>query len=250
MTNKDEAEQASCPIPQKLNQTIVSAVSLAGFITSCLFLKSCNFISTPSDDVIGLFSERTISNGLYVCSSYSSEGGVYSSLSGGVYNSFMAARAMGVIAAIFGGFAISVLTAGTLMNIERNIWKTTGAMLLFSFICQSLTFLVFNIEDCRPRKEDGSLEYPGENQCSIQLGAYLSVSSAVLFFGAGVVILKIPPFESPLLNCWLRSDTKIEASQHTDPTWGTADVTPQQTVKRVKIMPDGSQVVSYESVPV
>lgn len=222
----------------------MSAVSLAGFITSCLFLKSCNFIWTPTNGYIGLFSERTVGvNNQFVC---------VPSASREVYNSFIAARAMGVIAAIFGGFAIVVLTAGTLMTVERNVWKTSGAMMLFGFLCQSLTFLLFNIEECRPRKEDGSLRYD-ENLCSLEMGAYLSVSAAALFFGAGVVILKIPPFESPLLNCCLRKGEKMGESQHTDPTIpyssGTADAAPQQTIKRVRVMPDGTQVVSFESVP-
>jgi len=246
MTETDE--DYSLPLPPKLIQVTISAVSLASFVTSAMFLKSCDFVSTPDMGAFGLFSSRSSFEEIFVCVPYP--------LHTSFYNSFIAARAMGVIAAIFGGFTMVVLAAGTMMQIEKNAWKTCGAMLVFSFVFQSLTFLVFYSGECRLRDDDGELIKDKENQCTLELGAFLSISAAALYLGAGVAISITPNFKRPLLDCWQRTSIvesnpeqsrEIIAPQQPEVP---LDAAPQKTIKRIRTLADGSQVVSFESCPV
>ena len=172
-------------------------------ILSCLTLESCRFIrntsfngSSFSVQPLGLF--RIFQGSQCVPFKIISDAQNPTSVSQySIPGSIRAAQAFGVIAALLGGGAVFLLLLPLVKRVGRVLWFTAGGLSFAAFISQSLTFLIFNEEDCKTSRTfpDGG----GAVQCAIDEGGGFAVTAMVMYVLAGILVCRTTaPLESPL----------------------------------------------------
>mmetsp|Transcript_29565 Transcript_29565/g.50348 ORF Transcript_29565/g.50348 Transcript_29565/m.50348 type:complete len:224 (+) Transcript_29565:311-982(+) len=167
-------------------------LSFSGFVLSSLAVSSCRFIKvatiTDVGDIgvafLGLYNFQA-SSGICVSSS------LLSSLPRGemATSSLKAARAFGVLAAVFGGVVsmwilISIMFTGT----NKPLWITMASLLVASTIFQLITFISFNDEACKDNVEDKIFV-----DCSIEEGSAFAISASLFYLITSVGMFFISP---------------------------------------------------------
>ena len=104
-----------------------------------------------------------------------------------------AARAFSIVAPVIGGFVTFFAWASPCMSFAQALWKQGGCLFLFTSLCQGLTLLFLGSNACVDNQLvfASGLSYP--DTCELDWGTKLNISSVVLWFIAGALMMFILP---------------------------------------------------------
>mmetsp|Transcript_22414 Transcript_22414/g.40181 ORF Transcript_22414/g.40181 Transcript_22414/m.40181 type:complete len:304 (+) Transcript_22414:78-989(+) len=184
---RNEEQNALCKARPIAVRITVWCLSFVGFVLSSLAVSSCRFIKLATITDAGSISVAFV--GIY---SFQSSSGIcvpLSLLSQNSSSSLKAARAFGVLAALFGGVVtmwilISIMFTGT----NKPLWITMASLLVASTAFQLIIFIAFNDESCK-----------GDNvneifvDCSIAEGSAFAISASLFYLLACIGMFIVSP---------------------------------------------------------
>ena len=161
--------------------------------------------------------------------------------------SIRAAQAFGVIAALLGGGAVFLLLLPLVKRVGRVLWFTAGGLSFAAFNSQSLTFLIFNQEECKTSRTfpDGG----GAVQCAIDEGGGFAVTAMVMYVLAGILVCRTTaPLESPLFTFGTEKP-KTDKHQKSENFDNEQAPTPGGNFASEQALPPGGNFASEQALP-
>ena len=103
------------------------------------------------------------------------------------------ARAFSIIAPVIGGLVTLFAWTSPCVSFSQALWKQGGCLFLFTSLCQGLTLLFLGSNACVDNMLvfASGLLYP--DTCKLDWGTKLNISSVILWFIAGALMMFILP---------------------------------------------------------
>lgn len=195
------------PLNDWANRIFAWCLSLTALVLSCLAASSCRFARvTTLNSAGGTYSVNL--GGLYQfydtgtgqCVSYSLPLAAADPTDPNrliISGSHKAAQAFAIIAALLAGAAMFLLLTPLLRTLTKGAWHTAGGLLGAAALFQTLTFLIFNDDQCKTQEAfpDGG----GAVRCSTDKGSNFAIAMIVVSLLATITVCRTPPPEEEAL---------------------------------------------------
>ena len=186
---------------------LVMSLGLIAFILSAVVSGGCAFVvpTAPSQQCndngeygLNKFKPVNCKNNIAIaasCTDYTT------SMDELLDEKVTAARALGNLATIFGG----LLWAGSLFMLgfkfPGGMFKSIGAMYIFCFITQMLTFLILGTSACAGAQADVIKLADPDYKCKLGSDAITAIFAAIFYLGIGLTVLISPVPTTAVINC-------------------------------------------------
>jgi len=164
-----------------------------------------------------------------------------------ISTSHKVARAFGIIAPFFGAVSVFLSMFPFFRKSSKVVGLAAAWMCFASMIFQSLTFMLFNMQECKDSTEvdatgtvNVTMQYTVH--CKVDEGANHSIAAAVLFLIAGIVLCRLPASSDGPFISFGKEDAPVASSSpdSAQPVQQSYPGIPSGTDVRRQVNPDGS----------